>query len=423
MKLNATSCMTMFLGFAVTLTCWPDLLLAQRSETAEFHSASPEFVLGSDELTAGIPGEGPLTVGEISDWLSDAKNHEPLKLKLPVGLDPHPNRLDKLPAPLTLAKIELGRQLFFDTRLSADNTVSCASCHEPDHGYTVPERFAKGVRGQMSDRNPPTLINRVMFAGIGEEEFWDGHAASLEDAVLMAITDPTEMDNTLEGVITTLRRNKGYEKQFQRIYKGVTVASIGDAVAAFVRVIVSGATPFDHHQAFESLENYDKVTLAQDAELTRKYQDLKAAKEDNPMSPAAVRGMSLYNDMDKAWCVGCHATPAFTDNSFHNIGVGMQHETPDLGRFLVTGDDMSRGAFKTPSLRNVTMTAPYMHDGRFRTLEEVLKYYGTDKFQNPHLDSRFERIRLTDPEQEDLVEFLKACTGRLPRVTRDRLPE
>ncbi|MEQ9410987.1 MAG: cytochrome c peroxidase [Fuerstiella sp.] len=379
-------------------------------------------VLGTDELTSGIPGSGPLTLDEISQWLSREENHQTLKLKLPVGLNLLPNRLNKLPTPLTRAKIELGRQLFFDSRLSVDNTVSCASCHEPSHGYTIPKRFAKGVRGQIGDRNPPTLINRVMFAGIGEEEFWDGHAASLEDAVLVAITDPTEMDNSLEDVIKTLRRNHGYDMQFQRIYKGVTVASIGDAVAAFVRVIVSGATPFDHDQAFEPLKNYDRITLAEDAELAEKYKRLKAVAEANPLSDAARRGMNLYFDMKKAWCVGCHPTPALTDSAYHNIGVGMQDDTPDLGRFLVTGEDKTRGAFKTPSLRNVTMTAPYMHDGRFQTLEEVLKWYGTDKFENPHLDSRFERIRLTGAEQKDLVEFLKACTGKLPRVERGRLP-
>ncbi len=407
------------LTLTIALTTVAHELRAQENTSVATH----EVTLGSDELTAGIPGQGSLSVDEISEWLSDDKNHQPLKLKLPVGLNLLPNRLDKIPTPMTRAKIELGRQLYFDTRLSVDNTVSCAACHEPDHGYTIPQRFAKGVRGQASDRNPPTLINRVMFAGIGEEEFWDGHAASLEDAVLVAITDPTEMGNSLEGVLKTLRRNKGYELQFRRIYGQVTVASIGDAVAAFVRVIVSGPTAFDHHKAFEPLENYDKVTLAEDAELTAKYQRLKAAKEANPMSTAALRGMGLYYDMQKGWCIGCHPTPALSDSAYHNIGVGMQDDAPDFGRFLVTGEDKARGAFKTPSLRNVTMTAPYMHDGRFRTLEEVLNWYGTDKFENPHLDSRFERIRLTDSEQQDLVEFLKTCTGPLPRVERGRLPE
>lgn len=380
-------------------------------------------VLGSDELTAGIPGKGPVSVADVSKWLSSPKNHEPLDLKLPVGLDFLPNRLNKLPAPLTRAKIELGRQLFFDARLSVDNTVSCASCHDPDHGYTIPERFAKGVGGQLSKRNPPSLINRIMFAGIGEEEFWDGHALSIEDAVLVAITDPTEMGNSLEGVIKTLRRTEGYDMQFKKIYKGVTVASIGDAVASFVRVIVADASPYDHHKAFETLEKEDPVELkSSDPELFQKYQRLKVAREANPMSDSARNGMVLFYGMDKAWCIGCHASPALTDNMFHNIGVAMQDKTPDAGRYLVTGEKSKRGAFKTPSLRNVTLTAPYMHDGRFKTLKEVLKYYGTEKFKNPHLDSRFEKLRLTDAEQADLVEFIKACNGRLPRVERGRLP-
>lgn len=175
--------------------------------------------LGAQELTAGIPGSGPVTVEQLESWLGRPENHVPLKLVLPVGLDLLPNRLEKLPSPMPRAKIELGRQLFFDTRLSGDNTVSCATCHDPDHGYTVATRFGKGVRGQEGKRNPPSLINRVMFAGIGEEEFWYGHAASLEDAVLVAITDPIEMDSSLDGVLKTLRRTKGYDLQFRRIYQ------------------------------------------------------------------------------------------------------------------------------------------------------------------------------------------------------------
>ncbi|MFK7817334.1 MAG: cytochrome-c peroxidase [Planctomycetaceae bacterium] len=379
-------------------------------------------ILGSDELTSGIPGEGNLKLNEIERWLDEPKNHQPLKLQLPVGLDLLPNRLDKLPTPLTRAKIELGRQLFFDTRLSLDHTTSCATCHDPDHGYTIPKRFGVGVGGQKGTRNPPTLINRLMFAGIGEEEFWDGHAASLEDAVLISLTDPAGMASSLDRVIKTLRTNRGYDLQFTRIYQGVTVASIGDAMAAFIRVIVSGASPYDYQRAFEAFEDTDPTDLNEDAELLGKYRSLKAARDANPMSNDALAGMKLFFGMDKAWCIGCHASPALTDNMCHNIGVGMEDASPDLGRFLTTRNTKDRGAFKTPTLRNVIQTAPYMHDGRFKTLEDVLRYYGSEKFKNPHLDARFEKLRLTPAEQAELVAFIKACAGPLPRVERGRLP-
>ena len=232
------------------------------------------------------------------------------------------------------------------------------------------------------------------------------------------------MANSLEGVLKTLRSIEGYEMQFQKIYNGVTVAAIGDSVAAFVRVIVSGPTPFDYRRACEPFEREEPATLKKEApELFDRYVQLKKAKDDHPMSAQALRGMELFFDMDKAWCIGCHASPAMTENMFHNIGIGMHDDSPDLGRFLVTGKNKDRGAFKTPSLRNIKLTAPYMHDGRFDTLEQVLEFYSTSEFENPHLDSRFDRIRLTDREQKDLIEFLKSLTGKLPKVNRGRLPK
>jgi len=382
-----------------------------------------QVVLGSPELTSGIPGTGSLTPGQIQEWLDDSHNHESLELKLPPGLDVLPNRLQKLTKPITRAKIELGRQLFFDKRLSADGTVSCATCHDPDHGYTISQRFATGIKGQIGQRNPSTLINRIMFGGIGEEEFWDGHAANIEDAVLVAITDPTEMGNSLEGLLKTLRNTPGYRLQFEKTYGKVSLAAISDALASFVRCLVTGPSPFDHQLAFRPFVRMDpQVLKAEDPELFAKYEKVRANMQAHPMSAGAQRGMELYFGK-KAWCSSCHATPALTDNEYHNIGIGMDSIQPDLGRYLVTGRDEDRGCFKTPPVRNAALTAPYMHDGSLATLEDVLDWYAKGGHPNPQLSKKFREVKLEPREKGDLVEFIKACTGQLPVVERERLPE
>jgi cytochrome c peroxidase len=380
-------------------------------------------VLGSADLTGGIPGAGALTTPEIVRWLDDPRNHRPLVLQLPLGLDVLPNRLQKLEHPLTRARIELGRQLFFDARLSADGSVSCASCHNPEHGYTIPQRFATGIRGQQGKRNPPTLYNRIMFGGLGEEEFWDGHAATIEDAVLIAITDPTEMGASLEHLVKTLRSTERYRLQFERIYGRVTIAAVGDAMAAFTRCLVTGPSAYDYHQALSPFEREDlELMQKEEPRLYERYQRLSAAAGNHPMSPSAVRGMQLYFG-DRAWCSSCHATPALTDNAYYNTGVGYNGDFADLGRFLVTGLESDKGKFKTPPVRNAALTGPYMHDGSLATLEDVVKWYAQGGRENPNLNRNFLQTTLGDQDQRDIVEFIKACTGELPAVNTGRLPE
>jgi cytochrome c peroxidase len=394
-----------------------------QADSAEAKSGQV-VVLGSPELTAGIPGEGALSVSEIRKWLDDPRNHEPLQLQLPLGLDVQPNRLRKLETPLTRAKIELGRQLFFDTRLSADNTVSCASCHNPEYAYTIPEQFATGVGGQRSKRNPPSLYNRIMFGGTNEEEFWDGHAATIEDAVLIALTDPTEMDLSLEQLMKTLRGIEGYRLQFEKIYGRVTIASVGEAMAAFVRTLVTGPSPHDYHAAFLPLADEDAELLkTEDPDLFERYQKLRAGVDQNPLSESALRGKELYFGEGPAWCSGCHMGPMLTDNEYHNIGIGMDAAEPDKGRYLATSRDEDIGKFKTPPVRNAALTAPYMHDGSLKTLEDVVNWYAEGGRDNPHLDPVYVKIKLTDQDRKDLVEFMKSCTGRLPAVETGRLPE
>lgn len=405
-----------------------DARLSQKGIDAKAVAAMPtandsrqKVILSAPELTAGIPGEGPLTIEQIEEWLDDPRNHEPLDLELPLGLSVLPDRLKTLTRPVTRSKIELGRQMFFDTRLSVDNSVSCASCHHPDHGYTIDQRFATGIKGQIGKRNPPTLFNRIMFGGIGEEEFWDGHAATIEDAVLVAITDPTEMGNSLEGLLKTLRSNPGYRLQFEKIYGKVTLAAVGDAVASFVRCLVTGPSPFDYHLAYQPFVDEDPDELKENPELFAEYVRIKAQMEASPLSASAKRGMELYFG-NKAWCSSCHATPALTDNKYHNIGVGMDAEKPDLGRYLVTGLEEDRGTFKTPPVRNAALTAPYMHDGSLATLEDVIDWYAKGGHPNPHLSDKFREVKIEPQEKADLIEFMKSCSGELPKVEMGRLP-
>lgn len=383
--------------------------------------------LGTDELVSGIPGEGPLTLSDIENWLADERNHRVLEPKLPLGLAAGATEIVGLEEnPLTRAKIELGRQLYFDTRLSADTSTSCATCHDPKQGYAAPTRFGVGIREQEGNRNSPTAYNRILSA----EQFWDGRAGSLEEQAIGPIANPIEMGNTHEACTECLAGIAGYRLQFERIFEdGLTIENVGKALASFERVIVTGPTPWDYYERLanfrdtfaEDLEDLEALA-EEDPELLAEYQELLAQSEAHPISESAIRGGELFFG-DKARCSACHNGANFTDELYHNLGVGMDAEQPDLGRYEVTGDDADRGAFKTPTIRNVAQTAPYMHDGSQATLEEVVAWYNQGGHPNEWLSGEIEPLGLTDQEQADLVEFMRALTGELPSPRSDRLPE
>ncbi len=383
---------------------------------------SNKVTLGDPSLTAGIPGEGPLTIEQIQAWLDDAANHEVLEIELPMGLAGAKSQITGIDAnPLTRAKIELGRQLYFDTRLSVDNTISCASCHHPDEGYTRHTRFGIGVGGQEGTRNSPVSYNRILSGA----QFWDGRAASLEEQAKGPIANPIEMGNTHEEAVKTIQGIEGYRIQFERIFpdEGVTIDTITKAIASFERVIVTGPSPYDYH---ERLRPYASMS-PEDLEEERKsdggrYDRILAEAEAHPMSESAKRGRDLFFS-DRVGCSACHAGANLTDEKYHNIGIGMDQETPDLGRYNVTGEEKDKGAFKTPTIRNVALSAPYMHDGSLATLEEVVEWYAKGGHPNPWLDQKIKKIDLTDQEKKDLVEFMKACTGPFPKVEQGRLPQ
>jgi len=383
---------------------------------------SEEVVLGDPALTAGVPGVGLLTSEALDAWLSDPANHKTLKVQLPAGLDAaQANVYIPENNPMTRAKIELGRQLYFDERLSSDNTISCASCHDPLQGYGAETAFGIGVRGQQGGRNSPISYNRIL----SKSQFWDGRAGSLEEQAVGPVANPIEMGNTHANCVETLKKIPGYKKQFDVIFSdGVTMDNVGKAIATFERAIVTGPAPSDAYDAikkFEKLFADDLEYLDEEPALKAKYTKLKKAVAASPMSESAQRGMVLFSG--KANCTACHAGANFTDEQYHNLGVGMTADKPDLGRYEVTKDDKDRGAFKTPTLRNVAMSPPYMHDGSQQTLEEVVEWYDKGGHKNPGLSDKMKVLNLNDQEKADLVAYMvEGLSGDFPVVNQGRLP-
>ena len=292
--------------------------------------------------------------------------------------------------PQTDAKVRLGAQLYFDTRLSADNTISCGTCHDPRAGWANPHPTDTGINGQVGGRNSGSIINSAYM----RFQFWDGREASLEGQALGPIHNPIEMGETLENVVRKLAAIPGYREQFQQVFGAdVTTDGIAKAIAAFERTIVSGPSPYDRHLMGER----------------------------DALSPAARRGLRLFNG--KGHCTPCHSGPAFSDQSFRNLGVGMDREKPDLGRYDHTKDPADRGRFKTPGLRNVAETGPYLHDGSAKTLRDVIDIYDRGGVPNPGLDRLVLPLALTAREKADLVAFLEALTGPVPKVEVPKLPE
>lgn len=303
----------------------------------------------------------------------------------PAGLPPVQHPKDNLPTP---EKIALGKQLYFDGRLSADNKVSCASCHDPAKGFSNGDQFATGVEGKKGGRNSPTVIN----AAYQKFQFWDGRAKTLEEQALGPIQNPIEMNLTLEAAVAKLNGIEGYKSQFKAVFgTDVTADGIGKAIAAYERTVLSGDAPYDKFKAG------DKTSL----------------------SESAQRGMKLF--FGKANCSACHSGPNFTDNGFHNIGV----PGTDAGREAISKSVGDKGAFKTPTLREIARTAPYMHDGSMKTLEEVVAHYNKGGTPHDQLDEEIFPLKLTPEQVADLVAFMKdgLASASYPAHTAPELPK
>ena len=300
------------------------------------------------------------------------------RLTTPLGLDEYfPVPEDN---PLTPQKLELGRQLFFDKLLSSDRTVACASCHQPKLAFSNDLPLSIGVANRHGTRNTPAIINRAY----GKSFFWDGRARSIEEQVLDPIQNPAEMNLMLDELVTRLKADPNYSRAFQQAFPdGITPTNIARSLATFVRTLRSGNSPFDKFQ------NGDQEAL----------------------SPEARRGLELFRG--KANCVACHVGPNFTDEQFHNTGVAWRDgRFADDGRYAVTKQERDRGAFKTPTLREGARTAPYMHDGSIRQVDDVIEFYNRGGNANPHLDPELHTLHLTSEDKRALALFLKALNGQ-----------
>lgn len=281
-------------------------------------------------------------------------------------------------------EIELGKKLYFDTRLSLNQNQSCATCHNPDLGFGDGLRFSLGTVGSAVGRNTPHIYNLAWNTIF----MWDGRKMSLDEQALGPIEAAGEMGLPLDQVVGRLSPVPYYKKTFEEIYEdGLTVENVGRAIAAFERTIISDNSPYDQY----------------------------IAGNKSAMSPAAIRGLALYEG--KANCTKCHDGPNFTDQSFHNIGV----KGDDPGRAEIVGDKTLHKAFKTPGLRNVALTAPYMHDGSEGTLEDVIEFYNRGGDDKEGISNLIEPLELTPEEVRDLVAFLGALTDPVI-VERPELP-
>ncbi|HYO84791.1 MAG TPA: cytochrome c peroxidase [Bryobacteraceae bacterium] len=310
-------------------------------------------------------------------------------LKTPLGLPPVAVPQDN---PLTAEVIELGRQLFFSPVLSVDRSLSCATCHDPKHAFADRHSVSAGVHGAKGTRNTPTVLNAVYY----RQQFWDGRAASLEAQVAGPMLSSVEMGHSLESLVKSCSDDPDLRESFESAFGTgpVTLVMISRAIAAFERTLLSGNAPFDRYQ----------------------YRGDKSA-----LNASAARGLQVFLDAGKGNCAGCHVIgrsyALFTDGAFHNLGVGLspEGEIVDAGRFTQTRRAEDRGAFRTPSLRNVAVTAPYMHDGSLKTLKEVVDFYVGGGSSNPYLDAQIKPLtHLTKQERADLVEFLLSLTGNMP---------
>ncbi|MBW1942884.1 MAG: c-type cytochrome [Deltaproteobacteria bacterium] len=337
--------------------------------------------------------------------------------RLPLGLPPVPIPEDN---PQTKEKIALGKKLYEDKRFSADGTVSCATCHDSAKAFGDGLPVAEGINKLKGTRNSPTVINAAYYTS----QFWDGRRPSLEEQAKDPFLNPVEHglgkeQNFHQFIIDIIRKDPDYPKAFRQVFgvdkKGITIDHVVKAIASFERTVISGNSPFDRY---------------------------KYGGDQNALSESAKRGLGLY--LGKARCQECHMISEkyalFTDNKFHNLGVGFNKIRPklrklvkevkmsqkkgkamdesiltksdvsELGRFVITGKTSELGAFKTPTLRNIAVTGPYMHDGSMATLEEVMELYNKGGEKNPFLGS-VRVLNLTDQEIKDIIAFLESLTS------------
>jgi len=320
----------------------------------------------------------------------DSNNESEQYVPTPLALDVPPLFVQKILPPVipftnpqTVEGVSLGKKLFFDTILSADNSQSCATCHAPANAFTDATQFSDGIDGVFGNRNSMPIFNAAF--NYDEKFFWDGRSFGLELQALQPVENPIEMHNTWEQAVSDLQNNTQYPNLFQLAFGTsiITKELITKAIAQFERTLISGNSKFDKH-------------LLGTATLT----------------PQELNGFNVFMDESKGDCFHCHGSdnnPLWTDNIFHNNGLDAVFA--DLGLGIVTGDPADNGKFKSPSLRNLAFTAPYMHDGRFNTLDEVINHYSEGLQDSPTIDPLMKMVaqggvQITTQEKADLKAFL-----------------
>lgn len=386
---------------AGTVACTP----AAQTPVQEQHGPGDAGDPGNTNATRGsppIPPQGPLSAPKSLDQVG-----------LPVELT---RRVTPADNPQTPEKIALGQRLFFERRLSADGTVACATCHDPQRAFTDGQPTSVGIRGRMGQRNAPTILNALY----NRSQFWDGRAPTLEEQATFPITNPFEMGQpTVDAAVAAIASDASYRDAFQSVFdRQPNADDLVRAIASYERTQTEYGTPFDHF-------------IAGDA---------------NAMGDDAKRGWQLFNGRGR--CNKCHALSDrvpdptnFTDNDFHNIGVGIIHhdvvglarkarqaiaagdlkqvdqaailtDLSVLGRFLITKRQADIASFKTPDIRNVLVTAPYFHDGSQQTLWDIADHYNKgDGVQNPWLDQDIRPLALSESDIDDLVAFMASLTS------------
>lgn len=313
---------------------------------------------------------------------------KPVQIKAPLGLPPVPIPADNPPTAETIA---LGRRLYYDTILSSDNTVSCATCHDPRFGFADPKPVSEGVGKKTGSRNSPPVVNSAYFT----VQFWDGRAPSLEKQAEGPVQNPVEMANTLAAVEQKLNADPSYREEFAKAWgqQPITYEMVEKSIATFERTVISGNSPFDRW---------------------------KYGHDEKAVDDSAKRGFVVFTAKKRGNCAACHTVgekdALFTDNKFHNVGIGVDMgQFIDVGLYAVTKNEADKGKFKTPSLRNIAQTAPYMSDGSLKDLKQVIDFYIGAGNSNPNLDKEIHALDfLSGQERIDLQAFLNALTGEIP---------
>jgi len=320
---------------------------------------------------------GTLKAGDASlqKWLI------PDEVPFPVGNKPN------------AARIDLGKKLFFDPRLSGDGNMSCASCHSPLFGWSDGLPTARGSKSKVLDRASPVVTNTAF----NSTQMWDGRKKSLEDQAMGPMEAAVEMNMDIGKLFTWLKSSKGYKVAFSKAYPGEDIGqkTVSKAIASFERTIVSNNAPFDRW-----IKGDTKAMTAQQ-----------------------VKGFEIFLDEKRGNCAACHNAPNFVDNGFHNIGLASYGKAkPDMGRYSQLPLPVAKGAFKTPTLRDIELSAPYFHDGSAATLMDAVQVYADHGYVEGNISSEVKKIKLNKQDMKDLVAFLKALTSPQESFTLPQLP-